>query len=348
MKRILLGIAIIIMVLGLTACGGVEPRSIMEYAWGMDTQGRVSIFYMGREGGRAEQEYRALAREALDFFVEMDLLFDRFNEQSDIWRINHAGGEYVEVSHHTIAVLQQALHFREMTGGRFDVTIGAVSDLWDFSFQAEPHIPAQADIDAALETVGADIIISGNRVRLGHPGTRIDLGGIAKGYAADYIADFLRGHNVAAIVNLWGDIVLVGERPDGYPWGVGVGHPFGPILDNTRFVLEVREGSVVTSGLGARSFRHNGRLYHHIMDVSTGFPVDTDLYSVTVISPNATLGEGLTTALYVLGPYYGMRLVEDMEDIYIVLQLEDDSVLTSPGVGPSGGEGVVIPFFWYD
>jgi thiamine biosynthesis lipoprotein len=341
-KRLLLGFLIIIMAGALTACGQ-ELQRVDESSWGMDTLITISVFYMGREGGADARRNRAIAREAADIFEEFDALFDRFTEGSDIWRINHAGGEYVEVSHHTIAVLEQALYFRELSGGRFDVTIGAVMDLWDFT--GDGVIPAAADVEIALQSVGSDIIISGNRVRLADPNARIDLGGIAKGYAGDYIGAFLQDRGVSGIVGLSGDTVFVGSRPDGNPWLVGVRAPFSSPLADSRFAIEVWGGSVVSSGTYARYFFRDGRHYHHILDVDTGFPINTPILGATVVAPNATLGEFLTTAMFVLSFDEAEVLVRDMEGVHIIFQMADDNVFHTHGVGPPD-TNPIIPFFW--
>jgi len=276
-----------------------EARYVQEYRWVFDTQIHVYVHYYGTEDGEDYRRHRDIAIEAADKVYLFDQLFDRFNPESDIYRINHAGGEWVEVHPHTVHILQYGLEFRELSHGRFDITIGAVMDLWDFGFYSEELLPAQADIERALETVGADILFDGNRVRLSNPDSRIDLGGIAKGYAADYVADFLMEQGVAGVVNFQGDIRLAGEHPRDGAWGLGIADPFGgPLADPILLVQVPGEYAFVTSGTMARGFIQEGRRFHHIMDVSTGWPVITPFISITVIAESALLGEFLTSAIY--------------------------------------------------
>lgn len=339
-----------------TACSEPEELFVREYRWVMDTQISVYVFYHDRDTAANERYHRAIASEAADMAYMFDRLFDRFTEGTDIWRINHAGGEYVEVDDHVIQALQYALYFRELTNGRFDPTIGAVMDLWDFGFYNEALLPSQADIDRALETVGTNIYIDGNRVRLGHPEARIDLGGIAKGYAADYVADFLRSRGVVGIANFQGDIALVGIRPSGNRWGVGVSDPLYPGPGFPPYVLSVHmygETAVVTSGTTARGFITEGRRFHHIMDPETGWPIHSPWASITVITDNALWGEALTTAVYTMHENELMELFWQLQDRLDVFEFigidESGEILSTSGVSATfenmDDPDVIVPIF---
>ena len=352
MRKILLGFIFFIAMVSLAGCReregdagnyngtengydeqpSIEVHRFDEYGWGMDTRGDIAIFHIGQNTPEIEAHYRAIAREAFEIFETFDLIFDRFNPESDIGRINASRGEWVEVSHHTISIIESALEFREMSNGFFDITIGAVANLWQFAdvVEGEGFIPAQRLIDNALETVGSNIYMEGNRVRLGHPDAMLDLGGIAKGYAADYIAAFLVSRGVeSAIVNLMGDIAFVGTHPTNSFWGVSLSAPFEP-MGTYRYAVGTNAGSVVSSGVYARAFIYNDRLYHHILDVNTGFPSDlswgsgnVDVWSVSIVSSSAMMGEFLTTAVFTMDDDSLVELLGVLDGVAIVVQLSN-------------------------
>ena len=326
MKKIILTATALIGLLFLTACGGEdEVRQVVEMDFAMDTLIEIRIFYMDDDRNRNDVPNRQLALEAIEYVRYFESVFSRFMEGTDVWRLNNARGEFMEVSPYLVDVLRYALYFRELTEGRMDVTIGAVSDLW--IFEANPdlgidvRVPTDAELARALPSVGADIIIDGNRVRLGHPDTQLDLGAIAKGFIADRVADFLRDAGVEhAIVNLGGDNVAIGGRPDGMPFGMGIPAP-GAIgmLDGHIGVALVENASMAGSGIDQRSFELDGEFYHHILDVNTGMPVDTNKLSVFVVAENGILSEGLTTVVYTLGIDEGLALVESIPNAHAIL-----------------------------
>ncbi|MCL2620043.1 MAG: FAD:protein FMN transferase [Defluviitaleaceae bacterium] len=326
MKRIILTTTALIGLLFLTACGGEdEVQQVVEMDFAMDTLIEIRIFYMDDSRNRNEAPNRQLALEAIEYVRYLEGVFSRFVEGTDVWRLNHAGGEFVEVSPYLVDVLHYSLYFRELTGGRMDVTIGAVSDLWIFEANPElgidVRVPTEEELAIALPSVGADIIIEGNRVRLGHPDTQLDLGGIAKGFIADRVAEFLRDAGVEhAIVNLGGDNVAIGGRPDGMPFGMGIPAP-GTIgmVDGHIGVALVENASMAGSGIDQRSFELDGVLYHHILDVDTGMPVDTNKMSVFVIAESGILSEGLTTIVYTMGVEAGLTLVESIPNAHAIL-----------------------------
>jgi len=249
-----------------------------------------------------------LLNEAFELCEEYEALFSITMENSDVWRINHAGGEPVSVDLRTIEVIKSGLEFGELSDGMFDITIGRLSRLWDFSsklYDPTSHqllIPSEADIAEALKTVDyTQIHIDGDTVRLINPHAWIDLGAIAKGYIGDKIAEFLLKRGVTgALIDLGGDVVAVGNRQDGSNWRVGVREPFGD-SNGLLGVLEISGASVVSSGTYERRFEKDGKNYHHILDPNTGMPVTSDVISATVVTENALIGEGLSTIAVLMG-----------------------------------------------
>jgi len=182
----------------------------------------------------------------------------------------------------------------------FDISIGRLSGLWSFS--GASSVPSGTDIAAALETVDyRRVIVAGDSVQMGDSGAWLDFGGIAKGYIADRMADLLRERGVpGAVIDLGGDVVIVGEKQDGSPWRIGVRRPFGS-PGELLGVVETREAAVITSGVYERNFEQGGVLYHHILDPSTGMPVQSDIVGVTVLAESAMVGDALSTAMLLLG-----------------------------------------------
>jgi len=281
-----------------------------------------------------------LLDEAFALCEELEALFSITVEGSDVWRINHAGGEPVTVDPRTIEVIRAGLSFGELTGGMFDITIGRLSRLWDFSEAGsgssfyDLRIPSDAEIAQARITVDyRQVIISGDTVQLADPEAWIDLGAIAKGYIGDMVAEFLKERGVSgALISLGGDVVAVGDRLDGNPWRIALRNPF-----NTEGewlgVLEVTGASVISSGTYERRFEVDGVRYHHILDPNTGMPVLTDVISATVVVEDAMLGEGLSTAAVLLGSCCAMELFDQASGVLgAVLVLEDGTILEYGGL----------------
>lgn len=219
-------------------------------------------------------------------------------EGSDIWNINHSKGEPVIVSDETAALLKTALSYCETSEGRIDLTMETVSELWDF--HAENRLPDQTAITEALNHVDYhNLLIEGNTVTMLDPESRISLGFIAKGYIADKLKEYLLSQNIeSAIINLGGNLLAIGKKPDGSPFQFGIQMPFDahgtPIT-----VLPVSDRSVVSSGVYERYFYQNDTLYHHILDVSDGYPIQNTLLGVTILSDSSTMGMlSLPPALY--------------------------------------------------
>ncbi len=239
--------------------------------------------------------------DAMRLIRDYERVLSRTVEGSDIWKLNHAGGEPVEVNPETAELLRLALEVSAQSGGAFCATIAPLSALWDF--KADP--PTLPDADA-LKTAAAlvddgNVSIDGNIVMLQN-GATLDLGGVAKGYIADRAADWLRAQGVRyACINMGGNVVVFGGKPDGSPWTIGVRDPNGT-AEQSAEVLKLSDGAVVTSGNYERFFELDGVRYHHILDPDTGMPVQNGVASVTILSDDSALADALSTACFVLGP----------------------------------------------
>ena len=235
-------------------------------------------------------------------------------EDSDVWKMNHAGGQSVIVSEETGYLLEEALRYSVLTEGYVDPTIGALSSLWDFSSNEEKTVPSQTDIQNALEKIGYEKIrienkADGYEVCLTE-GAQIDLGFIAKGYIADKMKEYLIANNVEhGIINLGGNVLTIGTKPTGELFSIGIKKPFSE-HGETITDISVNDKSVVSSGIYERCFESDGKLYHHILNTKTGYPIENDLYHVTIISDSSMQGDALSTACLVLGKEKGMELIE--------------------------------------
>ena len=247
------------------------------------------------------------------YCAEYDYLFNRHLEGSDVWNINHSHGEPVTVSYITADLIIEANAFSTLSNGAVDITVAPLLDLWDFTSEEENHMPpSDEDIRAALEHVDyRKVKVKDNTVTLLDEEMAIDLGFIAKGYIADMLKEYLVSMNVQrAIINLGGNIVVIGKKPDGSNYNVGVKKPFSKD-DTSICTVELSDTSIVTSGIYERCFTYNDKLYHHILDPKTGYPVENNLYQVSVVCEESTKADGLSTTLLILGEEKGMKFLED-------------------------------------
>lgn len=223
-------------------------------------------------------------------------------EGTDIDRINKAGGEPVQVQPETADLISKALRYCEESGGLFDITIGAASLLWDFK---EGVVPDAQELAEAITHIDyTKVKVDGNTVQLTDPQARLDVGGVAKGYIADSLIAYLQEQGVeSGFVNLGGNVKTLGSKPDGSPWSIGIQNPNGGIeeFNNPNDAIAKVDSvgtSVVTSGLYERVFEKDGTRYWHILDPKTGYPVETDLISATIVSDESIDGDGYTKQLF--------------------------------------------------
>ena len=270
-----------------------------------------------------------------DACLRYEKLFSRFDEQSQIYRINNAHGEPVHVDPELAQFIKTALTYCETSGGLFDITMGSVTRLWNFK---NGTVPAENDVRAALAHVNwQGVRVTGSTVQLADSETCLELGGIAKGYIADGVLDVLARHGVEhAIVNLGGNVAVMGGRPDGAPWQVGLRQPVashGIPVTASFAAMGVTSGSVVTSGVYERAFTSDGRAYHHIIDPRTGFPAESDVVSATVVSRTSLEGDGYSTSLILMGVEGALQFAAQHPEIDIVLVDVQGRVFATPGIG---------------
>ncbi len=254
-----------------------------------------------------------------DIIKKYDAMFSSTDPDSEVSKINSSDGTPVTVSDETADLISIAKDYGKLSEGRFDLTIGKVTSLWDFHSET-PALPTDSDINQAIKTIDYNLVtIDGNNITLSPSASgaypAIDLGGIAKGYITDRIRDYLISEGVtSASISLGGNVYLLGKRPDGSSFVAGIQKPFAE--DSTpACTLKVTNKSVVTSGIYQRYFEIDGKRYHHLLDTNTGYPIENDLYSVTIISDNSTDGDALSTMVFAMGLEDGMAYVESRPDI---------------------------------
>ena len=252
---------------------------------------------------------------------------------SEISRLNHAGGQAVSLSPETWDLIETALDFAALSNGAVDPAIGSITALWkeDGAFR---RLPDSAEIASALPGARFENIIlqQGDQAFLANPDTRLDLGAVAKGYACGRAAESLRKSGVtSALLDFGGNIYALGAKPGADCWVVGITAPY-PDDGAIALSVPVRDMAVVTSGGYQRFFETGGSLYHHILDPATGYPADSGLLSVTILSPDSTVADCLSTACFVLGLEKGMALLDGLPDAEGIFITTGNLVYATPGI----------------
>ncbi len=255
-------------------------------------------------------------------------------DTTELMQINRSSGQQgVKVSDDTLEVIKEGIRIGHLSDGAFDITIAPLVSLWQIG-QDAPAIPGEEEISAILPLIEYSKIQidSEGQVFLPHEGMGIDLGGVAKGYAAGKIAELLKSRGIShALLDFGGDIAAVGSKPNGSPWRIGIQDPAanrGILLG----IIEIADQSVVTSGVYERYFFLDGIRYHHILDPDQGYPVRNGLTSVTVITKDPATADALSTAAFVLGLEKGTTLIASINDTEAIFVYEDKQVFLTDGL----------------
>lgn len=265
-----------------------------------------------------------------------------YEEKNDLTKIKEAKGQKVEVSEATIMLIKESFQYAEYAKGLFDITSAPLIDLWGITTE-NPRVPTQKEIQAVLDMVNYhDVEINKNTVRMGE-GMYLNLGAIAKGYIADKTAEKLESMGIYnALLNFGGNIYTMGTKPDGTNYNIGIQEP-GNKRNSYFGIYKGSKSSIVTSGTYERYFEEAGIRYHHILNPKTGYPVETDLVSVTIVSDSSMEGDALSTTVLLLGFEEGVNLIKKLDGVeaifvtsdhstYITENIEADFVMTEPGM----------------
>lgn len=340
MKKILAVILALALVPALFACGekpDAEPRGKAYFAY-FDT-----VSYVYSYAGDSEEQFESRAEEVARILEEYHRLFDIYHEYSgmnNLCTVNRlAGGEPVKVDKRLVDFMLYAKELYDMTGGEMNALLGAVLSLWhDCRETAEngegESIPTEEELKAAAGHVDFSLLEIDEEnmtLRLSDAEASIDVGALGKGYATERAAEYLEGDGAAGyVLNVGGNIRIIGTKPDGSGWVTGVREPNG---GEQRFAVSLllSDTACVTSGIYERYFTVDGVRYHHIIDKDTLFP-SVYYSSVTVVTKDSALADALSTALFCMPIDDGKELIESLEDAQALWIFPDEEIEYSAGL----------------
>ena len=307
---------------------GCTPKSHTSHFFAMDTVMTVTAYGDGAKDA-------CQAAEKLIFHLAS--LADAYDEKSDIGKINSNSGKYVTVSNSTVEQIEKAKEICEKSLGDYDITVHSVYDAWGFT-KENAKVPEDEIIHQLLEKVGGERVhIGENNTVMVDSGTQISLASIAKGYASQKAAQLLSEKGISsAVIDLGGNIYVLGKKADGEKWRIGVQDPFEN--GGVAVTLSVCDTAVVTSGSYQRNFTENGVMYHHIIDPKSGYPVDNELISVTVVCEDGAYADGLSTALFVMGLDCGTEFYKENGGFEAVFITKDEKMYVTKGIDASSAK----------
>lgn len=270
-----------------------------------------------------DSQDRELLTECMNLCDKYEKIFSRTASDSELYQLNHreltpvAGTEDTfQISDPLAELIRKGLYYSELSEGAFDIAIEPLTSLWDFTAE-DPQVPEDRLIQKALTKCDYhNVSVSdNNEVILKTEDTAIELGAIAKGYIADRLKDYLISQGVkSAIINLGGNVLCIGGKPNDSSFKIGIQKPFAD-RSETIAVMDIKDKSVVSSGVYERCFEQDGTLYHHLLNPRTGYPYDNGLIAVTIISDESVDGDALSTTCFALGLEDGMKLAESLDNV---------------------------------
>ena len=305
----------------LAGCAGSSASLVTENGIYFDTAITVSVETSDEKRGNE------ILDGCMNLCRELEMIFSRTREDSELYQVNHRTSSTVTISDELAEVIDCGLRYYELSEGKLDITIAPVLELWDFK-NGMDSLPDEKELKKALEKVDASAVhLSGNQLIFDRSDTEIDLGALAKGYAADRLKAYLLEQGAEhALINLGGNVNTLGTRPDGTGWRVGIQKPFED-RGVTDQVLKVTDQSVVSSGTYERYFELDGKFYHHILDPDTGYPAITGLAQVTIVSQDSLTGDALSTTCLLLGEEKAEKLLAQFPDVEAYLVKQDASMV---------------------
>lgn len=270
---------------------------------------------------------------AFKILKEIDTDFSLNIETSTINNINkNAYNEAVTINSDISTVIEKSLYYSKLSDGLFDISIEPLVSLWGIGSD-RARVPSSDEIKSTLNNVNyKNINLSDNTLTFDSEYTKLDLGAIAKGYAADKIVNYLKENGInRAIISLGGNVYALGRKSEDSNWRIGIQDPNenrGDIIGS----LSIYDKSVVTSGLYERFYEENGVRYHHILNTKDGYPIENELLGVSIISNNSIDGDALSTVAFILGVDEGIKLIEELDDIDAVFVTKDSKVYITSGI----------------
>ncbi len=315
--------------LSLSGCGASEYRDFNFFA--MDTYITLRLAAKDENGKTLSDEYlTTVADECADILAQIEGTLSAHSKNSDVYALNSGVDVMITADEMLVSLLDTADTISSLTGGAYDYTLGAVTELWN---PKEGVVPSPEQILAALEHTGSGkLLIKDRTIRKLDPDTKIDFGGIGKGVAAQALLEYLYTTDVEyGLVSLGGNIGVYGEKPEYGSYKIGIRDP-----DNAEGVIGymyMKSGFLSVSGDYERYFEEDGVRYHHIIDPSTGYPADSGVRSVAVHTANGASADALSTALFVLGVDKSLELYNEgslkFEAVFVT---DDGEIILTPGI----------------
>jgi thiamine biosynthesis lipoprotein len=342
--KLLLTILLVVIILsGATLLNPLNEKSASKTDFMLSTVITIKAY-----GKNAEKAIDA----AMDRIQEIEDTMSAYTKGSDIWNVNHSKpNTAVKIGDNTFQVVKRGLYYSQLTGGNFDISIKPLGDLWAIGSES-PKVPEESEIQQAINKIGYEKIQLNedeHSVKLLQEGSGIDLGGIAKGYAADEVIRVLKEHGIkSAYADLGGNVIVLGKKKISLmqyiraaikgdkqsmqtDWRIGIQNPAegrGILMA----VVNVSDKAIVTSGPYERNFKKDGKIYHHILNPFTGYPASSGLISATIIAENSMDADALSTSLFLLGEEKGLQLIESQPGIEAMIINQYKQVRTTKGL----------------
>ena len=283
-----------------------------------------------------DSQNKNLLTECMNLCDKYEKIFSRTASDSELYKLNHRQLTPVDGTDNTYQVsdslaelIQKGLYYSDLSDGAFDIAIEPLTSLWDFTAE-DPQVPEDSLIQTALSKCDYHNVSVGgkdnNEITLKTDDTAIELGAIAKGYIADRLKEYLISQDVkSAIINLGGNVLCIGGKPDDSSFKIGIQKPFAD-RSETIAVMDIKDKSVVSSGVYERCFEQDGTLYHHLLNPKTGYSYDNGLIAVTIISDQSVDGDALSTTCFALGLEDGLKLAESLDDVQAFFVTSDYAI----------------------
>ena len=309
----------------LTGCGGEQKVSSQSsQVFAMDTVMLLTVY-----GDQAQQGLD----QAEQTIQKLEKLWSATDENSEIWALNHSGGNWVELSEDTREILSRGLELCALTDGALDLTAYSAVQAWGFPTGAY-RVPDEAELEQLVGTIDyTQVELDDNQARLPED-MSLDLGAVAKGRLGEVLSQDLKELGVtSALLELGGNIQTVGTKPDGSRWRVGIQDPNSQ-EGGYLAIVEVADQAVVTSGDYQRYFEQDGQTYCHIMDPATAAPADSGVDSVSIVGSDGTVCDALSTALFVMGEEKGTQFWKDHPelDFEAIFVSQDGTIAVTEGL----------------
>lgn len=315
-----------ICILALSSCSSVDTTNVKnntvneaeKTVYAMDT-----VMTLKAYGENAEKALDDAEKE----IERLDSTLRRGSEESEIYKVNTE--KSAEVSENTVNLVKDALDICSSTNGAFDISIAPVMDLWGF-YTKDFYVPTSNELSEELSKVDYNNITVDNNMISVRDNSQLDLGGIAKGFLSGRIMEIFKDNGVeSGIISLGGNVQTLGKKINGSSWKVAIQNP-----DNDAYIggLSISDKAVITSGGYQRFFERDGVTYHHIIDPKTGYPANSGVKSVSIVSDNGTLADGLSTALFVMGLDKGTEYWKSHDGFDVIFVTDDNLIYITEGL----------------